>query len=221
MLAKDLLSEIVPALRTSDSGQQALNYMEVFRVSHLPIINNEELLGLISDSDIFDMNTPEEPVGNHTLSLFRPFVFQYQHIYEVVEIVASQKLTVIPVLNEKNVYLGLITLHDLLQGIAKITSIEKRGAIIVLEMNQHDYSLSQISQIIEGNNAKILSLYISDSDETMKMRVTIKINTADITSIIQTFNRYNIVIIDSYGADSDAERLYEDRFDAFMRFLNT
>ncbi|PKP17719.1 MAG: hypothetical protein CVU05_15030 [Bacteroidetes bacterium HGW-Bacteroidetes-21] len=220
MLAKDLLSDVVPALRTSDTAQQALNNMEVFRVSHLPIVNNEELLGIISDSDIFDRNKPNEPLGNHKLSLLAPFVYSHQHIYEVVEVVASQKLTIVPVLSEKNVYLGLITLHDLLQGMAKVTSIEKRGAIIVLEMNVHDYSLAQIAQIVESNNAKIISLYISDSDDSMRMHVTLKLNTNDITSIVQTFNRYNIFILGSFGLDTDSDVMYEDRLDALMRFLN-
>jgi len=221
MLAKDLLSEVVPALRTSDSGKKALNYMEIFRVSHLPIVNNEELLGLISDSDIYDMNKPKEAIGNHNLSLVRPFVYFHQHIYEVAVMMANQKLTVIPVLNEKNVYIGLITLQDLLQGIARVTAIEKTGAIIVLEVNINDYSASLISQIIESNNAKIISMYISDSEETMKMNVTIKINTSDITSIVQSFNRYNIVVAGSFGGSSDTDNLYEDRLNALFRYLNT
>ncbi len=221
MLAKDLLSEVVPALRTSDSGKKALNYMEIFRVSHLPIVNNEEFLGLISDSDIYDMNKPKEPIGNHKLSLVRPFVLHNQHIYEVAVMMASQKLTVIPVLNEKNVYIGLITLQDLLQGIARVTAIEKTGAIIVLEMNINDYSASLISQIIESNNSRILSMYISDSEETMKMNVTIKLNTNDITSIVQSFNRYNIIVAGSFGGESEADTLYEDRLNALFRYLNT
>jgi len=221
MLAIDLISDVIPSLQTSDTGQMALNYMEVFRVSHLPIVNNSQLLGLISDSDIFDMNKADEPIGNHSLSLFSPYVYHHQHIYDVTEIVARLKLTVVPVLSDKDDYIGLISLHDLLQGLAKVTAIEKRGAIIVLEINQHDYSLSQISQIVESNNAKILSLYLSDTNESMKMNVTLKINTSDINSIIQTFNRYNYIILGSWGNNSDIDTLYEERFDAFMRYLNT
>jgi hypothetical protein len=73
MLARDLISEVVPALKTSDTAQTALNWMEIFRVSHLPIVNENDYLGLISDSDIYDLNQPGEPIGNHSLSLPRPF----------------------------------------------------------------------------------------------------------------------------------------------------
>lgn len=220
MLAKDLISDIVPSLKTSDSGIQALSWMEIFRISHLPIINNAEFLGLISDTDIYDLNKAEEPIGNHKLSLFSPYVLSNQHIYEVIQLVASQKLTVIPVLNEKKEYLGLITLHDLLQGFAKITSVDKHGAIIVLEMNIVDYSLSEIAQIVESENLKILSMYVSDSEVTTKTYVTLKLNTADASRILHSFQRYNYTVCASYMKDNDLDNLYKNRFDEFMRYLN-
>ena len=73
MLAKDLISDVIPALKTSDSGQKALYWMDIFRISHLPIVNNKDFLGLISDKDIYDINMAEEPIGNHSLSLFSPY----------------------------------------------------------------------------------------------------------------------------------------------------
>jgi acetoin utilization protein AcuB len=84
MVAKDLISEVIPSLKTSDLGQTALNWMEIFRISHLPIVNNQDFLGLISDTDIYDMNQPNEPIGNHTLTLLKPYVTTEQHIFEVI-----------------------------------------------------------------------------------------------------------------------------------------
>ena len=106
MLAKDLISDVIPALKTSDSGQKALNWMDIFRISHLPIVNNEDFLGLISDKDIYDNNMAEEPIGNHNLSLFSPYVTIEQHIYEVMEVASELQLTVIPVLDSENMYQG-------------------------------------------------------------------------------------------------------------------
>ena len=220
MHAKDLISDIVPSLKTSDTGIQALSWMEIFRISHLPIVNNKEFLGLISDTDIYDLNMADEPIGNHKLSLFSPFVTDNQHIYEVIELVAQLKLSVIPVLNEKKEYLGLITLHDLLQGFSKITAVDKHGAIIVLEMNVNDFSLTEVAQIIESENIKILSLYVSDSESSTKIDVTIKINTSDASRVLQSFNRYNYTVKGSYMEDNDMDSLYQNRFDEFMRYLN-
>jgi acetoin utilization protein AcuB len=220
MLAKELTSDIVPALRTSDTGLKALSYMDIFRISHLPIVNNTDFLGLISDKDIYDLNMAEEPIGNHTLSLIRPFVTNNQHVYEVVELAARLELTVIPVLDEKNNYLGVITQNDLMKYFSELLAVKNPGAIIVLEMNQNDFSLSQISQIIEGNDAKVLSLYITTNNNTTKVDVTIKINKTEISSILQTFERYNYTVKESYMNSELMSDLYDDRYEMFMRYLN-
>lgn len=220
MLAKDLISKVVPALKTSDTGLRALSWMEIFRISHLPIVNNKEFLGLISDTDIYDLNMANEPIGNHHLSLFSPFVTSDQHIYEIIELVARLKLTVVPVLNKKKDYLGLITLNDLVQYVADLFALKEPGGIIVLELHQNDYSLNQISQIVEGNNAKILSMYLTSPSDSMKMELTLKINQNDLTSIIHTFERYDYTIKASYMEDEDMDSFYSNRYESFMKYLN-
>lgn len=219
MLAKNLISDVVPALKTSDTGVQALNWMEIFRVKHLPIVNHQEFLGLISDQDIFDLNDPEEPIGNHGLSLQKPFVGQNQHIYEVIEMVSRLKLSLVPVLNDEKHYLGVVTQEDLTREFANLSAMQHPGGIVVLEMNDIDYSLTEISNIVESNNAKILSLYVSSEAETQKLSVTLKINTTDLTAIIATFNRYSYNITASYMSSEDMDEFYQDRFDEFLNYL--
>ena len=221
MLAKDLMSDVVPALKTSDTGVQALSWMDIFRISHLPIVNNREFLGLISDKDIYNLNMVDEPIGNHRLSLFSPYVYDDQHIYEVIELASRLKLSVVPVLDRSNNYLGLITLNDLVQHFASLSALAHPGGILVLQVNENDYSLTEISQIIESNDAKILSLYISSPEDSTLIEVTLKINRTDLTSIIATFERYEYTVKASYIKDDEAENLYEERFDMFMRYLNT
>jgi acetoin utilization protein AcuB len=220
MLAKDLISDVIPSLRTSDSGQKALYWMDIFRISHLPIVNNIDFLGLISDKDIYDNNMAEEPIGNHNLSLFSPFVTLDQHIYEVIELASELQLTVVPVLDKENQYMGVITLTDLLHYFADVSALKQPGGIIVLEMNAIDYSLTQIAQIVESNDAKILSMYITSSVNSTKMEVTLKINRKDLTSILQTFNRYNYIIKASFMDENDLYSLYENRYDSFMKYLS-
>lgn len=220
MIAKDLISDVVPVLRETDTGIQALNWMEIFRVSHLPIVKGNEFLGLISDNDIYDLNRAEEPIGAQKLSLFSPYVTENQHIYDVIEIVSRLKLTVIPVLEDEKTYSGLITLNDLMQYIEQIFSVRETGGVIVLDLNSVDYSLSEISRIVEGNDAKILSLYLRSSSDSRKIELTIKINRNNITSIIQTFLRYDYTIKTTYVREDDMKDLLEDRYNSFMRFLN-
>lgn len=219
MRAKHILSDIVPNLKTSDTGVRALNWMEVFRVSHLPIVNSKEFLGLISDTDIYDLNMADEPIGNHKLSLIRPYVNGEQHIYEVVELASNLKLTVVPVLDDKNHYMGLITLMDLVNYFAELSAFKTPGGILVFELNVNDYSLSEIAQIVEGNDAKILSTYVTQPNESMKLDVTIKVNRTDISSLIQAFNRYDYEIKASFMDDNVIDSMYKNRYDEFMRYL--
>lgn len=220
MYAKDLISDVIPALKTSDSGQKALYWMDIFRISHLPIVNNEDFLGLISDKDIYDSNMSEEPIGNHALSLFSPFVTSGQHVFEVMELASRMMLTVVPVLDQNNHYQGVITLTDLLHYFADMSAIKQPGGILILDINAGDYSLTQIAQIVESNDAKILSMYITSHSNSTKMEVALKINHLDLTSIMQTFNRFNYTIKASFMNENDMDALYENRYDAFMKYLN-
>jgi len=220
MIARELISEVIPALKTSDTGQKALNWMEIFRISHLPIVNNHEFLGLISDTDIYDLNDPQQPIGNHNLSLLKPYVQLDQHIFEVISIASKLKLSVVPVLDDKRYYKGVILVNDLVDNLAGMSSLKEPGGIIVLDIIQNDYSLSHIAQIVESNNTKILNLYVSSPPDSTRMEVTIKLNTSNLMPVIRTFERFNYEIKAWRGDDDDLDRFYSDRFDSLMRYLD-
>ena len=219
MLAKELISETIPPLKTSDTGKIAINWMNEFNVSHLPIINNKEFLGLISEEDILDLNDPEQAIGNHKLSLIRPFVFDHQHIYDVVKTASELKLSIIPVIDDKEDYIGIITLESLVGYFAELNSINEPGGILVLTLNVNEYSLSEIAQIVESNNAIILSMYISTHKNSTKMEVSLKINKLDLKHIVATFERFDYKITASYQ-ESDYTASIKDRLDSLMNYLN-
>ena len=173
MQAKDLISDVIPAIRINELGIKALNWMEIFRISHLPVIdNNNDLVGIISDNNIFDYDLSEKEIGSFKFPLKKPYVTFEQHVYEVIELVSINKLSMVPVLNERKRYIGIITLHDLVHQFAKLTAVENPGAVFILELSKHNYSLSQIVQIIESNDAKVLSLYVSSPPESVPLEVS-------------------------------------------------
>jgi len=220
MIAQDLLSEVVPPLRLTDSGQKALNWMEIFRISHLPVVDGKSLVGLISDKIIYDLNIIDKPVGDYSDHLLSPHIHTNQHIYEIFSTVSLLKLTAVPVLDLHHQYVGVITVFDLVQKFADLVAVTEPGGVIVLELNSIDYSLSQIAQIVEGNDAKILSFYISQESDSKLMTVTLKINVIDLSAIIQTFVRYDYDIKAVYMDDSIIQNLYDDRLDQLMKFMN-
>jgi len=220
MIAQNLLSEVVPPLRLTDSGQKALNWMEIFRISHLPVVDGKSLVGLISDKIIYDLNIIDKPVGDYSDHLLSPHIHINQHIYEIFSTVSLLKLTAVPVLDLHHQYVGVITVFDLVQKFADLVAVKEPGGVIVLELNSIDYSLSQIAQIVEGNDAKILSFYITQESESKLMTVTLKINVIDLSAIIQTFVRYDYDIKAVYMDDSIIQNLYDDRLDQLMKFMN-
>jgi acetoin utilization protein AcuB len=219
MLAKDLITDEIPPLKTTDTGLMAINWMDEFKVSHLPIVNKHEYLGLISDTDILDLNITDDELGKCKLSLIRPFVLESQHIYEVIKMISNMKLTVLPVLNENQNYAGLIPATALLYQFATLAATREPGGIIVLEMNIHDYSLTQIAQIIEGNDGKILSCYVNPLTDSTKIEVTLKLNKEDLSGILQTFYRYNYTIKASFHQSEFLDDM-KNRFDSFMNYIN-
>ncbi len=220
MLAKDLISELIPPLRPSDTGAKGLLWMEIFRVSHLPIVQQNEFLGLISDMDIFDRNMTNEPLGSYQQPVFSPFVYEHQHLYEVVELASRLDLTAVPVLTEDHKYLGLISSRQLIQAFGDLAAVKAPGGILVLELNANDYSLSQIARMVEENDAKILSCYVTSPPDSVKIEVTLKINRVDLTSIIQTFLRYEYTVKASFQSNDQNEDILRNNYDQFMMYLN-
>lgn len=218
MIASNLISHGIIPLRTSDTGKEALSIMSDFYIKHLPIVNNKELLGVISEDDILNFDV-EEAVGSYQLSLRRPYVRENDHIYDILRLISEQNLTIVPVVDLENNYLGLISQEDLLRFFANIGSFTEPGSIIVFEMSKRDYSLAEISRIVESEDAAILSSFITSSLESSLIDVTIKINRQDIQRIIASFERYEYQIKASFQ-ETDFFDSLKERYDSLMAYLN-
>lgn len=220
MIARQLLVEDIMPLRSEDTSATALMRMTDFGVSHMPILDGgERYTGLISDVDILAMDYISQPVKDVPLSTNRPFVRETYHLFEILDVMSKLNLTLIPVLDEKDRYRGCIRADALISSLADVTAVNNPGGIIVLEMSEKDYLLTEIAQIVESNDTKILSMYLTSSPNSTKLEVTLKLNRMDISAVIQTFNRYGYVIQASYPEDNFNEGL-QDRFDALMNYLN-
>ena len=219
MRAYKLINEEIPPLKHSDTAEKALNWMEEFKVSHLAVLKNGNYVGLVSESNILDQMEIEKTLDELFQHLPRPSVDSKDHIYQVLSRVSELKLSVIPILDENEQYLGCTNVQLLMSVIANTGSIKENGGIIVLEIANTDYSLVEIAQIVESNEAKILSSYIMSSVDSTNIEVTLKINKIELDSIIRTFERYDYSIKASFqksGNDTDLQF----RYDALMNYLN-
>ena len=218
MRAIDLITDEIPPLIHTDSGEKALNWMEEFKVSHLPVLKNGNFVGVVSESDILDHLNLDENLDKLFQHLPRPFVFGQAHMYDVIAKMADFKLSVIPILDQQEHYLGCCSVYHVMTLLANTGSIKEHGGILVLEMNASDYSLAQISQIVESNNARILSVFMTSHQDSTKIDVTLKINSLDLTSIIRTFERYDYHVKASFQ-DGHGDEDMQWRYDTLMQYL--
>jgi CBS domain-containing protein len=192
--------------------------MDELKVSHLPVLKNGNFVGVLSEADVLDKMHLDEKLDKLFDHLPRPYVFANAHIYEVLAKISEHRVSVLPVLDENEKYLGCTSVYHLLTVIANTGSIRESGGILVVEMNAVDYSMAQIGQIVESNNAKILSSYIMSSVDSTKVEVTLKINQIELSSIIRTFERYDYVVKASFQK-SEVDEDMQQRFDALMNFM--
>lgn len=219
MIASELILDDIPTLNHTDSGEKALRLMDEVKVTHLPVLKNNNYVGVVSDSDIYDKKDANLSLDKLFDVLPRPYVFEYNHIYEVMKLISEVGLTVVPILDVKEKYVGATSLLHVMRFITGIGSIKETGSVLILEMNQADYSLAHIAQCVETNNAKVLSSYITSAPNSTKIEITLKINLLDLSHIIRTFERFDYTIKAAYQK-ADYPNDLQDRYDELMKYLN-
>lgn len=219
MQANTLISSSIKSIHPVEDGNRAMEMMDQFRVHHLAIVKNNFYLGVVSDKEIMNWESEDDLIEEHLNNLAAPHVKYNQHLFDIIEVLEKNNLSVVPVLDEKNQYLGVITNRKLMYSIAKSATIQSPGGVIVLEMNNNDYSLTEIASIVESNNTKILSSYIISKPKSTNIEVTIKLNKQDVTAIIKDFERRQYNISASYK-DEESDGDFSERYESLMRFLN-
>ena len=219
MIASELISYDIPPLKLSDTGAKALDWMEEFKTSELPVVDKGKYIGIISESAILDKNKIDKLIKEYDFTFNKTHANQGQHLFEVIALIVQNDISILPVVNERNQYLGLITIRRVIQFFSQVVSIANVGSILTLELNINDYSLAEISKLVESEDAKILASFITSLPDSKKMEVTLKINKTEISRILHTFERFNYVIVASYN-ESEYHKDLQNRYDEFMRFLN-
>ncbi|HTM98166.1 MAG TPA: CBS domain-containing protein [Pedobacter sp.] len=219
MLAIALISNVIPPLKTSDTVGKALERMSEFKLYHLPIVNETQFLGLISEDELVEVRDQETPLGSLSLAIHNPFVFDNAHVYDIIRLFNQLQLSIVPVLDAKNNYLGLVSIHNLLSCTAEMYAVKEPGGIIVLSINNRNNSLAHMAQIVEADNAQILSSYVSSFPDSTRLEVTLKINKTELSGIIASFERYEYEVKAVFN-QTQADNGTADRFNSFMNYLN-
>lgn len=218
MLTRELPSQSLPSLHLQDKVYQALQLMNDNHVTHLPITDGEKFTGILSEDDLLQAENDNAPLLDLEQSFSLLSVKDDDHFLKAVQLAAENGLSVVPVVNEENELTATVTYTDLLRYASGFMSLNEPGGLIVLEIPSNQYSFSEISKIVETNDAQITQLNTTNDQESGMMQVTIRVNKPEISDIIATFQRYEYNIKYSFGEEQYANEL-KSNYDNLMNYL--
>ena len=220
MIAEELINKMIAPLKSSDKPQKALQWIDEFRVNQLPVVDNFAYMGMVNEDLIFQNNQVAKTLGELDLLCTDVFVYHNQHFFDILRLSNLFNIQAIAVLDSNDAFLGVVTVQDVMNTFASSVSMQEQGGILVFLLDKRDYSLTEISRLVESNNAKILSTYITDDkQDATKLRVTIKLNTPDMNRIVATFERYSYRIVAQFQSGQYQE-VEKERIDILFKYLN-
>lgn len=219
MLAGEMINNVIAPLRPSDTIGKALERMNEFKLYHLPIVDNLQFLGLVSEEELMEVANRDTTIGELSLKLINSFVFENAHLFDLIRLLSELKLSVVPVLDQQQNYLGLVSINAMLSFAANLYAINAPGGIIVLAISEVNNSLAHMAQIVEANNAQVLSSYVNSFPDSTQLEVTLKINKTELSAIVASFERYNYEVTAVFN-NSNQDHTSMDRFNSLMNYLN-
>ncbi|MDO6596319.1 CBS domain-containing protein [Oceanihabitans sp. 2_MG-2023] len=216
-LSNYIINDIKP-LTLSDSVRDLQILFNQLTYSHIPIKNEEGVyLGCISETDVHCFESAK-PVNEITYSAEGFFVREETNWLDILEAFAQNSTNIMPVLSKSNNYLGYYELKDIISLFNETPFFSEAGGILIVEKGLNDYSFSEISQIVESNDGKLLGAFISKMENDV-VQITLKIGNTGLNDIMQTFRRYSYNVVSGHEEDSYLESLKE-RSDYLNKYLN-
>ena len=219
MIAINAIEKSIPFLKVTDTISFAIDLLEEFKLFHLPVVKNKKLIGIVSEEQLLEV---DEMLSIKALNfpLLKVAVKEDVHIFDVMKLGYESPSSVLPVIDAKENYIGLISPKSLLEELEKFSFSKETGGIFVLEIETIQYSLAEITRLIESNKSMVLSVATSHVETDIdKIKVTIKVNTLDLTYILATFERHNYTITHVFHQAEQIDQLKE-RYDSLMNYIN-
>ena len=216
----EITNYITNDFRAIDSQETIASVQDFFadlNFSHFPVLENGIYIGSIASDDVETFDIDKKAI-DYKYTLERFFTRKSMIWLDVLEIFAKNHTNIIPVLDENNIYIGYYEMEDIMKFFKETTFLKEQGGIIIVQKGITDYSMSQVTQIVESNNGKVLGCFISEAD-LENVQITIKIGLGAMNEIIQTFRRYNYEIISEHQEDTYINSLKE-RSDYLDKYLN-
>ncbi len=219
MLTVELINQNIPRLQLQDTVGKALQLISDYKLTHLPVVADDKLLGLLAEEDLLDAEDDKMLVEMLQDSFVNAFTADNVHFLTAVNVATQFETSVVPVVAEDRELLGVITTTDLLKAMGNFAGANEIGGIIMLEMERSQFAISEISRLVESNDASILHLNTMVHPETGLLTVTLHLNKKEIAAIIATFERYEYDVIYFFG-DENFENEIHSNYRHLMTYLD-
>jgi len=214
----DQLISPVPTLLPEDTGNKALELMEENNLTELPVVNDDNYVAVVNENEILDWEKNGSPLNTSELLNYKPAVLATGHPFEAMRLMHDMNLSVLPVLDGDNKYIGCVTKDSLLKYITEHSGINTPGGIIVLEVNPRNYALPEIARICENEDVTILNLQVHGTEQGM-LEITLKLNRSSLSAVVSSFERFNYRVKDVYGESSGNDDI-ADKYNLLMNYIN-
>jgi len=219
MLIGQFLSNADFSIQNADSIQQALEKLQDMLCKELVVLNGDDYIGLVNETILLDAEDDEAPLSSIKINT-APIQLKFnQHPYDALVMITVYSSTIIPVLDQENKYIGVSTQLDILKAISSIQSQNESGAIIVLAIGLHDFSLSQIAHLVESDNCRILNCATKINLESDNIEVTLKVDKSNINALLNSFLRHNYLILETHNTVAAFDDT-ADRYQQLMNYIN-
>ena len=219
MLTNELINHAIPQLQLKDSISRALQLIQEYRLTHLPVVSGNRFLGMIAEDDLFDAVQENGNIGVLQDNFIAVAVREEEHFLTTLKCCNLFETNIVPVINQQNELMGVITASDLLKALGDYSGSNEIGGIIVLEMDRYRFSISEISRIVESNDATILHLNTTFNSENSLITVTLQLNKKEIATIVSAFERYEYTIVHYFG-DEKFENEIHSNYRHLMSYLD-
>ena len=219
MLTNELINHAIPQLQLQDSISRALQLIQEYRLTHLPVVSGNRFLGMIAEDDLFDAVQENGNIGVLQDNFIAVAVREEEHFLTTLKCCNLFETNIVPVINQQNELMGVITASDLLKALGDYSGSNEIGGVIVLEMDRYRFSISEISRIVESNDATILHLNTTFNSENSLITVTLQLNKKEIATIVSALERYEYTIVHYFG-DEKFENEIHSNYRHLMSYLD-
>lgn len=218
MLNNQLIRTSYPNLQLQDKVGFALQLMDDYDIHHLPVVSEEKYVGMVCKEDLLDVDEAA-PIAVLEDQWVRSAVKGEEYFLSALKITNEHQLSLVPVVNEQAEIAGCIPASELLLLLGNFTGAADPGGVIVLEMDKRHFSFGEISRLVETNDAYITQLNTYQEPDSGLFIVTIRINKAEISDIVATFQRYEYAVRYYFGDEQYANEL-KSNYDHLLNYLN-